>query len=81
MGGYKEKYKVISDWGLILKIIKKKYQTQKIDVIISFCEKQGISSLLQHNILKERIDFLMRNSLLTLIKANLFTVKKFLIRK
>ena len=78
MGGYQEKYKVISDWGLMLQLITHKFEIQKIDMLVSMCEKQGISSSLEHKIIKERIDFLFRYSFSTLIKGCLFKMKKFL---
>ena len=79
MGGYQEKYKVISDWGLMLQLIQHKFEIQKIDMLVSICEKQGISSSLEHKIIKERLDFLFRHSFSTFIKGCLYKIKKYLI--
>ncbi|MBP6754582.1 MAG: glycosyltransferase [Bacteroidia bacterium] len=78
MGGYKEKYKVISDWGLMLEILKNEHQTQKIELIISICENQGISSSLVHLIRKERFDYLKKYAFTTYIKGYLFKLKHYL---
>jgi glycosyltransferase involved in cell wall biosynthesis len=81
MGGYKEDFKVISDWGLMIEILLNKYQTQKLDLIISICENQGISSSLVHLIRKERILYLKKYAFSTLIKGYLFKIKNYLFRK
>lgn len=81
LGGYKEEFKVISDWGLMISIIEKKFKSQKIDQIISFCENQGISSKLEDLIRKERYQYLIKYNLITLIKAYLFNLKRYFFSK
>lgn len=81
LGGYKEEFKVISDWGLMIRILEKKFKSQKIDQIISFCENQGISSKLEGLIRKERYQYLIKYNLITLLKAYLFNLKRYFFPK
>lgn len=78
IGGYKENYSVVSDWAAMLEIVYKNYKTQKIDLIISICEEQGISSTFVKKILKERIHFLINLSFILFAKGLLFKLKQFL---
>ena len=75
MGGYKEEYKIISDWGLMLEILRNIKNTQKLDMIVSSCEHQGISSLFEHAIKKERFSYLRKYAFSTLVKGLLFDIK------
>ena len=75
MGGYKEEYKIISDWGLMLDILRNQNYTQKLDIIVSRCEHQGISSFLEHAIKKERFSYLRKYAFSTLVKGLLFDIK------
>jgi len=81
IGGYKEEFKVISDWGLMLEIIKRRFKVQKIDLIISICENQGISSTMENIISYERIKYLLKFSLFTLFRAYLYNFKNYFSKK
>ncbi|MFN5442861.1 MAG: hypothetical protein ACK48V_01380, partial [Crocinitomicaceae bacterium] len=81
LGGYKEEFRVISDCALIIKILEKKYMTQKIDQVISICENQGVSAQLEHLIRKERYRYLIKYNLIILIKAYLFSLIRYIRRK
>lgn len=81
IGGYKEEFKVISDWGLMLEIIKKGFKAQKIDLIISICENQGISSTMENIISYERKKYLLKFSLFTLFRAYLYNFKNYFSKK
>lgn len=81
MGGYDESYKVISDWGLMLSMIDQGYKTQKMDLIISTCEAQGISAKYELLAKKERNQFLIRYSKLLMIKGYLYKVKQYITKK
>ena len=78
MGGYDESYKVVSDWGLMLSMIDQGYKTQKMDLIISTCEAQGISAKYELLAKKERNQFLIRYSKLLMIKGYLYKVKQYI---
>jgi glycosyltransferase involved in cell wall biosynthesis len=76
LGGYDESYKVISDWGLMLSMIDQGFKTQKMDLIISTCEAQGISRKYEALAKKERFQFLIRYSKWLFIKGCLFSIKQ-----
>jgi glycosyltransferase involved in cell wall biosynthesis len=76
LNGYKENFKVISDWGIMLELIEKGYTTQKLNLIISTCEKQGISASLEDQIKKERRSYLLKHAKKTMIYGYLYAVKK-----
>jgi glycosyltransferase involved in cell wall biosynthesis len=76
LNGYKENYKVISDWGIMLELLEKGYKTQKLNLIVSICEKQGISASLENQIKKERISYLLKYAKKTMIYGYLYAVKK-----
>jgi glycosyltransferase involved in cell wall biosynthesis len=80
-GGYKEEFRVISDWGLMLEMIRDKYTIQKIDLVVSFCEKQGISAAYEQLAKKERIQYLLKYSFSTLIIGYLFLLRQYFKRK
>jgi glycosyltransferase involved in cell wall biosynthesis len=81
LNGYKENFKVISDWGIMLEIIAKGHKTQKLNIIVSKCEKQGISSSLEGIIKKERIVYLFKFAKKTLIYNYLYLLKRLFILK
>jgi len=76
MGGYIESYKVISDWALLLAIHNKSCKIQKIELVISMCEKQGISSTYEALAKKERMNYLIKYDKKTLIMGFLYQIKK-----
>ena len=76
LNGYKENYKVISDWGIMVELLEKGYETQKLNLIISICEKQGISASLEDQIKKERRSYLLKYAKKTMIYGYLYAVKK-----
>ena len=76
MGGYIERYKVVSDWALILAIHNKSSKIQKIELVISMCEKQGISSTYEALAKKERMNYLMKYDKKTLLMGVLYKIKK-----
>jgi glycosyltransferase involved in cell wall biosynthesis len=80
LGGYKEGFRVISDWGLMVQMFQKKYKTQKIDLVISICEQQGLSAKLENIVKKERTEFLMKYAFITLLKGYMFKIKCKLIK-
>jgi glycosyltransferase involved in cell wall biosynthesis len=75
MGGYIENFLVVSDWSLILKIIHEKHKTQKIEIVVSICEEQGISAKHEKLAKKERKIFLFKYSLILMLKGFLFKLK------
>jgi len=81
LGGFKEEFRVVSDWALMLNILEKKYKTQKIDLIISVCENQGVSAKLAHLIRRERYTYLIKYNFIILLKAYLFSLKSYIRRK
>jgi glycosyltransferase involved in cell wall biosynthesis len=81
LNGYKENFKVISDWGIMLEIINNGHKTQKLHLIISICEKQGISSILEDIIKKERRKYLFKFAKKTLIFYYLYLMKNFILFK
>jgi glycosyltransferase involved in cell wall biosynthesis len=81
LGGYKEDFFVVSDWGLMLEIVKRRLKVQKIDLIISICENQGISAKMENIISSERKKYLFKFSFFTLFKAYLFVVKNYFFKK
>ena len=78
MEGYDESYKVISDWGLMISMIDQGYKTQKMDLIISICEAQGISGTYENLVQKERHHFLFRYSKWLLAKGYLYKLKQYI---
>jgi glycosyltransferase involved in cell wall biosynthesis len=78
IGGYKEKYRVISDWTSMIDLLNAGYKMKKVDLLISKCETQGISANLVKLVKKEKLHYLMLYSPLTLIRALLFKIKKLL---
>lgn len=79
--GYKEEFRVISDWGLMLEMIRDKYTVQKIDLVVSICETQGISAAYEQLAKKERIQYLLKYSFSTLIIGYLFLLRQYFKRK
>ena len=77
LGGYKEEFKVVSDWGLMILLLEKKHKSQKIDILVSICEQPGISASFEHRILVERIKFLFKYAIKTLIKGSLYKIKRY----
>lgn len=80
-GGYKEEFRVISDWGLMLEMIRDKYTVQKIDLVVSICETQGISAAYEQLAKKERVQYLLKYSFSTLIIGYLFLLRQYFKRK
>ena len=76
LNGYKENYKVISDWGIMVELLEKGYDTQKLNLIVSICEKQGISASLEDQIKKERRSYLLKYAIKTMIYGYLYAMKK-----
>jgi hypothetical protein len=60
----------------MLELIEKGYTTQKLNLIISTCEKQGISASLEDQIKKERRSYLLKHAKKTMIYGYLYAVKK-----
>jgi glycosyltransferase involved in cell wall biosynthesis len=80
LNGYKENFKVISDWGIMLEIIGLGCKTQKLDQIISICEKQGISAKFEYKIKKERLVYLLKYDFKNLILGILYQIKKIILK-
>ena len=76
IGGYKEEYRVISDWAAMHTLIRMGEPTQKIDCIVSICETQGISATFEHLAKKERIHYLLRYARRTFFLGYLYELKK-----
>ena len=75
-GGYKEEFKVVSDWGVMLEFIIQKKNLKKIDRIISFCEPAGISSSdLKYN-KREYISYLIKYHPILLLIGFIYRLKK-----
>jgi glycosyltransferase involved in cell wall biosynthesis len=75
MNGYKENYKIISDWGIMLEMILSRKKIKKISILVSTCEKQGISFAYKNRILKERIKYLWNYAKFTLLKGILYQIR------
>ena len=72
LGGYKEEFKVISDWGLMMEILNNKYPTQKMDlIIIKFLE---LIKILVFRIFNEDIENYLQN--IILINIKIYQIKK-----
>ena len=80
LNGYKENFKVISDWGIMLEIIALGAKTQKLDLIISICEKQGISAKFENKAKKERLVYLIRYNFKILIFGIMYQLKKIILK-
>lgn len=80
IGGYKEEYRVISDWAAMLTLILTGERTQKIDCIVSICETQGISATYERLAKKERVHYLWRYARRTFFLGYLYELKKRFIR-
>lgn len=76
IGGYKEEYRVISDWAAMLTLIRMGERTQKIDCIVSICETQGISATYERLAKKERVHYLWRYARRTFFLGYLYELKK-----
>lgn len=76
IGGYDSSYKVISDWVLMIKMVNQGFKTQKIDLLISICEPQGISRTYELLAKKERKKFLFDYSKLLFIKGYIYRFKQ-----
>lgn len=76
IGGYKENYLVISDWITMIKFYELRKINQKVELLISIGEKQGISLNFKNRIFKERMHYLLKYSKYNLILGVLFLVKK-----
>ena len=80
IGGYKEEYRVISDWAAMLTLIRTGERTQKIDCIVSICETQGISATYERLAKKERVHYLWHYARRTFFLGYLYELKKRFIR-
>lgn len=76
IGGYKEEYRVISDWAAMLTLLHIGGSSQKIDRIISICETQGISATYERLAKKERVHYLWRYARRTFFLGYLYELKK-----
>ena len=75
MRGYNENYKIISDWAVMLEMVLENKKIKKISLVVSKCETQGLSSINNKKILKERIHYLLKYSKMTLVSGFLFYLK------
>lgn len=75
MKGYNENYKIISDWAVMLEMVLGNRKIKKISLVVSKCETQGLSSINNKKILKERIHYLLKYSKMTLISGYIFYLK------
>ena len=75
MNGYNENYRIISDWAVMLEMLLQNKKIKKISLIVSKCETQGLSSINNKKILKERLSYLLKFSKRTLVKGCIFYLK------
>lgn len=59
IGGYKEEFSIISDWGMLLDFMVKKFRLYKLELDICICEPPGISQKPESIILAERKKYLL----------------------
>jgi glycosyltransferase involved in cell wall biosynthesis len=76
IGGYKEEFKIVSDWGAILDLIVLKKQVKKIDLIVSVCEEQGLSAINLQKNKKEHLKYMIKYHPFIWIVGVLFELKK-----
>ena len=76
IGGYKEEFNIVSDWGAILDLIVLKKQVKKIDVIVSVCEEQGLSATNLQKNKKEHFKYMIKYHPFIWILGVLFELKK-----
>jgi glycosyltransferase involved in cell wall biosynthesis len=62
LGGYREEYKIISDWAIFIDFITNGYTYNKIDLVICLSEPAGLSFEFFKIIKKEKYNFLSKKS-------------------
>lgn len=60
IGGYKEQFSIISDWGMLLDFMTNKFRFYKLELDICICEPPGVSQKPQSTILAERKKYLLK---------------------
>lgn len=76
IGGYKEEFKVVSDWGAMLDLIVLKKKVKKMDIIVSICEKQGLSSINIKKNKQEHLKYMIKYHPFIWFLGLLFELKK-----
>jgi predicted transcriptional regulator len=76
INGFRENYKIISDWAAIFDLVRKHAKFTKIDQIICLCDEPGLSSINEAKIKTERRSFLINHYPLILILGVLYNLKK-----
>ncbi len=61
IGGFKEQYKIIADWGVLLDSMRMHTRLQKISLDICIAEVAGISNVSDQEVMKERSLYLLRH--------------------
>jgi len=60
IGGYKEQFSIISDWGMLLDFMRNKFRFYKLELDICICEPPGVSQKSPQIILDERKKYLFK---------------------
>ncbi len=61
VGGFKEQYKIIADWGVLVDSMLSHARLQKISLDICIAEIAGISNVSEYEVMKERNIYLKRH--------------------
>ena len=76
IGGYKEQFKVVSDWGAMLDIIVLGKKVVKLNIIISQCEEQGISAKNIRSNQQEHFIYMLKYHPLVWLFGQLYILKR-----
>lgn len=61
VGGFKEQYKIIADWGVLIDSMLMHARLQKISLDICIAEEAGISNVTEKEVMRERNLYLFRH--------------------
>ena len=78
--GYKSEFRIISDWGFIVDALRNNVTFQKIEEYISYAETQGLSSISENYIIKERRSYMLKYHLFAYLSSAIKNLIKRLIR-
>ena len=78
--GYKSEFRIISDWGFIVDALRNNVTFQKIEEYISYAETQGLSSISENYIIKERRSYMLKYHLFAYLSSAIKNLIKRIIR-
>ena len=67
VGGFKENYKIIADWGVLIDSMRLNARLQKISLDVCIAEEAGVSNVAEKEVLKERRLYLIRHHFLAFV--------------